>query len=180
MAELRRTGNSTAPKTVHNIYGVLKALFRDAHLADLVTASPCILTRHQLGENVDKDPTWRATTVFTRNELEMLISLARTDGARRDILELCAHTPRKSGNTIDLYTTFPWETLCAEVAKLKVQRHECGQLARLALAASAEKENPGSPDGGRGSFTSSGSGRNRTRRWKLPARALQNGREWFP
>jgi hypothetical protein len=41
-------------------------------------------------------------------------------------------TTRKSGNTIDLYTTFSWEILCAEVAKLKVQRHEHGRLARLA------------------------------------------------
>ncbi len=92
-----------------------------------------------------------------------MISLAHTDGARKDILELCTHTPRKSGNTIDLYTTFPWEALCAEVAKLQVQRHERGQLARLPLAASGEKENPGSPDGGRGSVTSSGGGGNRTR-----------------
>ncbi|WP_158502082.1 hypothetical protein [Vitiosangium sp. GDMCC 1.1324] len=82
------------------------------------------------------------------------ISLARTDGARKDILELCTHTPRKSGNTIDLYTTFRWEALCAEVAKLKVRRHERGQPARLALAASGEKENPGSPDGARGVATS--------------------------
>src|SRR5690349_16249898 len=73
-----------------------------------------------------------------------------------------AHTPRKSGNTIDLYTTFPWETLCAEVAKLKVQRQERGQLARLPLAASAEKESPSSPDGGRGLATSSGGGGNQT------------------
>lgn len=55
---------------------------------------------------------------------------------------LCTHTPRKSGNTIDLYTPFPWEALCAEMAKLQVQRHERGQLVRLPLAASAKKENP--------------------------------------
>jgi hypothetical protein len=30
-----------------------------------------------------------------------LISLARTDGARKDILELCTHTPRK-GSAIDV------------------------------------------------------------------------------
>jgi len=84
-----------------------------------------------------------------------VISLARTDGARKDILELCTHTPRKSGNTIDLYTTFPWEALCAEVAKFKVQSYERGQLARLPLAAPAEKENPGSPDGARGLATAS-------------------------
>jgi len=50
-----------------------------------------------------------------------MISLARTDGARKDILELCTHNPGK-GSTIDLYTTFPWESLCAEVAKLDVKR----------------------------------------------------------
>ncbi len=294
-----RVQGTVAPKTIHNIYGVLKALFRDAHLADLVTTSPCILTEHQLGENVDKDPAWRATAVYTRDELESLIadprippdrqvlyalqgiaalrhgeaaglrwqhydsstpvlgrlviatsydkghtktkrtrympvhptlaailaewkrkgwpemmgrtptpedlvvpmprptnrgprvehgrmrtdhhsykrlvkdlevlglrhrrghdlrrtmiSLARTDGARKDILELCTHTPRKSGSAIDLYTTFPWEALCAEVAKLKVQRHERGQLVRLPLAASAEKESPEAPDGARGLATS--------------------------
>ncbi|HZH13514.1 MAG TPA: hypothetical protein VE057_04030 [Archangium sp.] len=47
-------------------------------------------------------------------------ALARADGARKDILELCTHTPRKSGNTIGFYTTFPWAAHCAEVAKLKV------------------------------------------------------------
>ena len=35
-----------------------------------------------------------------------MISLARTDGARKDILKRCTHTPHKSSNTIDLYTTF--------------------------------------------------------------------------
>ena len=29
-----RGAGAIAPKTVHNIYGVLKALFRDANLAD--------------------------------------------------------------------------------------------------------------------------------------------------
>jgi hypothetical protein len=50
-----------------------------------------------------------------------MISLARTDGARKDILELCAHTPKK-GSAIDLYTTFPGEALCEEIAKMRVDR----------------------------------------------------------
>ena len=262
-----RLKNAVAPKTIYNIYGVVKALFRDAQLADLVSESPCILTKHQLGENVDKDPTWRPTAIYTREELETLISdarvpedrqvlygiqglgglrhgeaaglrwkhydpttpvmgrliiatsynkgrtktkrtrfvpvhptlaamlfewhqrgwpemmgrpptaedlivpmpaptnrgrriehgrmrtdhnsykrlmkdlevlalrhrrghdlrrtmisLARTDGARRDILELITHNPGKNGSAIDMYTTFPWEALCAEMAKLRVVR----------------------------------------------------------
>ncbi len=77
------------------------------------------------------------------------------DGCLEATFELTVKpAPSKSGNTIDLYTPFPWEALCAEVARRNAQRHERGQLARLPLAASAEKENPGSPAGGRGSFTS--------------------------
>ena len=260
-----RTG-SLAPKTIWNVYAVVKALFRDAMLADLVTASPCILTEQQLGPMVDADPEWRPTAVFTRDELVALISdpripvdrhvawgllglaglrhgemaglrwrhydhsqpvlgrlviatsydtgttktkrprlvpvhptlaalltewrpawvammgrepgpddlivplpkptnrgrrveagamrsdhnsykrlmgdlamlgfrhrrvhdlrrtmisLARGDGARADILEICTHNPGKSGRTIDLYTSFTWESLCAEIQKLLVVR----------------------------------------------------------
>ncbi len=53
-----------------------------------------------------------------------MISLARTDGARKDLLELCTHNPKKNGGTIDIYTEFPWEALCAEVAKFKITRRE--------------------------------------------------------
>jgi hypothetical protein len=49
-----------------------------------------------------------------------MISLARRDGALKDILELCTHTPSKR-HTIDLYTEFEWEDLCAEVAKLRFE-----------------------------------------------------------
>jgi hypothetical protein len=41
--------------------------------------------------------------------------------AHGKLTQLCKHTPRK-GSAIDLYTTFPWEALCEEVSKLKVQR----------------------------------------------------------
>jgi hypothetical protein len=46
------------------------------------------------------------------------ITLARQDGARPDLLEMCTHAPR--GNIMNLYTSMPWEALCAEVAKLQV------------------------------------------------------------
>jgi hypothetical protein len=50
-----------------------------------------------------------------------MISLARPDGAPKDILELCTDRPRK-GSAIDLYTTLPWESCREEVSRLKVQR----------------------------------------------------------
>lgn len=46
------------------------------------------------------------------------ITLARSDGARKDVLEWVTHGPR--GDIVDLYTTLPWEALCAEVAKLRI------------------------------------------------------------
>lgn len=278
LAKKLRIDGKLAPKTIYNIYSVVKALFRDAHLGDLIEVSPCILTKYQLGENVDKDPEWRATAVYTRGELEQLISdpripedrqlfyglegiaalrhgeaaglrwkhydpgmeplgrfviatsydkgrtktkrtrlmpvhatlaamldgwkrrgwpemmgreptpddlvvpmprgpktplgkmrnkndsykrlfkdletlgfrhrrghdlrrtmisLARTDGARKDLLELCTHNPKKGQSTIDVYTEFPWEALCGEVAKLKLKRREFGPARALLLLAAA-------------------------------------------
>jgi integrase len=49
-----------------------------------------------------------------------LISLARMDGARGDILELCTHNPGNSGHAIDLYTTFSCEARCTELLKLSL------------------------------------------------------------
>jgi len=276
-----RASKALAPKSIHNVYGVTSALFRDAALYGLIDSTPCILTERELGKNVDSDPEWRATAIYTRAELEQLlfdervpldrrvmyalqglaglrhgeaaglrwrhfdpstpvlgrlvvatsydtgrtktgqarhmpvhptlaailaewrlggwpamqgrppepddlvaptpapknrgprvakgsmrsdgysykrlvgdlatlglrhrrghdlrrtfITLARTDGARRDILELCTHTPER--RTIDLYTSFPWESLCAEVAKLNVHREARGQVLTLARAVGAE------------------------------------------
>ena len=47
------------------------------------------------------------------------ITLAQIDGARRDLLKVITHGPA-SGDIINLYTTFPWPALCAEVAKLAI------------------------------------------------------------
>ena len=280
-----RQANELAPKSILNVYSTVKALFRDAKIADLLTGdAPTILTKYQLGEAVDKDPEWRVTARYSRDELEILISdprlpldrrvfyalegiaglrlgeaaglrwrhydpslkplgrlliatsydkgrtktkqprrmpvhptlaailaewklsgwpammsrqptpddlivprppdhairrrtlwtpeamrdksycfkrfrddlgrlgfrhrrghdlrrtmvsLTREDGARKDILELCTHNPQKTGSSIDVYTTFPWEALCAEVAKLRVQRRGPGDIVELRAAVAA-------------------------------------------
>src|SRR5262249_38068940 len=41
------------------------------------------------------------------------ISLARSDGARKDILRWSTHAPER--DQIDFYTTFAWATLCEPV-----------------------------------------------------------------
>ena len=63
-----------------------------------------------------------------------MVSLTREDGARKDILELCTHNPQKSGSSIDVYTTFPWDALCGEVAKLRIQRRTPDNIVQLRAA----------------------------------------------
>lgn len=76
-----------APRTVRNIYSEVQAMFRDAVIADLMRKEqdPCDRTldwRH-LGRPRDKRTGWRATAVFTREELVQLISDSRIPEDRR-------------------------------------------------------------------------------------------------
>jgi hypothetical protein len=59
------------------------------------------------------------------------ISLARTDGARKDVLERVTHGNR--GDIVDMYTELPWALLCEEVARLRVTVREC-RVIELATA----------------------------------------------
>src|SRR5262249_48741370 len=81
-----------AQRTIYNIYSVISAMFRDAKLADLIDQSPCVLDERQLGPLTDKDPEWRHEAVFTRDEVETIISDARIPADRQVVyaLELLA------------------------------------------------------------------------------------------
>ena len=60
-----RNSGKLAPKSIYNVYSTLKALFRDAKIADLIVGDlPTILTKCQLGDSCDKDPEWRATARY--------------------------------------------------------------------------------------------------------------------
>ncbi len=79
----KETGKPLAPRTVHNIYSVVSAMFRDARLANLIEQSPCCLTDRQLGPLRDKDPLWRQGAVYTRDEAQIMISDSRIAADRR-------------------------------------------------------------------------------------------------
>jgi len=66
-----------APRTVRNVHSVVRALFRDAVLADVIERTPAILGKYQLGTVEDADPEWRASAIYTRAEVEMLIAAPR-------------------------------------------------------------------------------------------------------
>ncbi len=77
-----------APRTVHNIYGLTHKLFQDAVMDELIDHNPCQLDKSYLGAKRDKDPTWRAGAIFTRAELEGLISDPRIPTDRRMVYAL--------------------------------------------------------------------------------------------
>ncbi|HET6613665.1 MAG TPA: site-specific integrase [Kofleriaceae bacterium] len=82
-----RDDGKIGQRTLYNVYGVVSAMFRDAvldvDLAGAVEQSPCILDERHLGPREDKDPEWREHAVFTRAEVEMLISDERIPQDRR-------------------------------------------------------------------------------------------------
>ena len=48
------------------------------------------------------------------------ITLAREDGAERDVLRLCTHQP--PADVMELYTTFGWAKLCAQISCIRIER----------------------------------------------------------
>ena len=62
-----------APRTVLHVYGTLRSMLNDAVAEELIPASPCVL-KDELPEKKDKDRTWRRTAVFTREEVQQIIS----------------------------------------------------------------------------------------------------------
>ena len=67
------------------------------------------------------------------------ISLARTDGAIDSHLRWVTHGP--TSDMMDVYSTFTWSALCAEVAKLKIELREsrAGDIAPELLTGSLQR-----------------------------------------
>ncbi|MFN2546268.1 MAG: tyrosine-type recombinase/integrase [Myxococcales bacterium] len=72
-----------APRTVRNIYAAMQGLFRLSRLDGLRADTPCILSKAELGKIADKHREWRAGAIFTREELQTLISSDRVPRDRR-------------------------------------------------------------------------------------------------
>jgi len=72
-----------SPRSVHHVYDCLRGMMRDAQIEELIIASPCVLPPGTLPKKRDADPRWRAGAVFTRSEIEQLISDERVPVDRR-------------------------------------------------------------------------------------------------
>lgn len=77
------TGKPRAPRTLHNIHGVVRSMFKDAELAGHLEHAPASLDERQLGHKVDADPEWREEALFERTEIETMISSHKIPWDRR-------------------------------------------------------------------------------------------------
>jgi len=97
-----RTNTQIAPRTLRNIYGVIHTLFRDAAIEELIPSNPCILSSKELGPNEDKDPEWRATAVYDRDEIVKLISSDQLPADRRAMYAVLALAGLRHGEMAGL------------------------------------------------------------------------------
>lgn len=94
---IRKLRKSRAARTVHNVYAVMASMFRDAVVDEVIRATPCVLKRGDLPKKRDKDPEWRAGAVFTRAEVETIISDERIPSDRRTFYALLFMTSSRFG-----------------------------------------------------------------------------------
>jgi integrase len=85
-----RTKRSLSPRTQRHVYATLRTMFADAVADEVVIASPCTLRakRGELPKKKDANPRWRSGAVFTREEIEGLISDLRIPELRRVLYAL--------------------------------------------------------------------------------------------
>ncbi len=78
-----RENRKLAPRTVLHIFATVQRMFKSAVVDELIPTSPAIVEKGTLPKNVDKDPAWRTTAIFTRDEMVSLISDVRVPEGRR-------------------------------------------------------------------------------------------------
>jgi integrase len=122
-------GGLLAPRTVRRIYGTLHVMMHDAVADELVTVNPCVLKRYELPKKFDKDPTWRPTAVFTREEVEALISNPAVRPDRRVLYGLLFLTGVRFGEVAALH----WSDLdvtAKPLGRLLVHKSYCFRTKR--------------------------------------------------
>ncbi len=72
-----------APRTVLNIFGIARTMFRDIRRARLIDENPCEPPPPELPEKMDKDPEWRDLATYEMPEVIALVSDPRVPPERR-------------------------------------------------------------------------------------------------
>ena len=98
-----RSAEEMAPRTIRKVYGTLHTLFRDAVIDELIDHTPCVLSSKELGPNEDKDPEWRATAVYDRDEFIKLITSEALPPDRRMVYALMGLAGLRHGEMAGLH-----------------------------------------------------------------------------
>lgn len=85
--DLRKDPN-LAPKTIREIASILSTMLKSAVFEEIIPANPAVFEKGTLPKKGDKDPMWRALAIFTRDEIEQIISDDRIPEDRRVIYAL--------------------------------------------------------------------------------------------
>jgi integrase len=124
--DLRKDPN-LAPKTIREIASILSTMLKSAVFEELIPANPAVFQKGTLPKKADKDPAWRAQAIFTRDEIEQIISDERIPEDRRVIYALkffCGRHTEVLSSTWERYdaTTEPLGTLHVIETKSGVPR----------------------------------------------------------
>lgn len=122
-----RADGKLAPKTIREVASILHTMFKSALVDELVASNPIVFERGVLPKKQDKDPAWRAQAIFTRDEIEQIISDDRIPEDRRVIYALkffCGRHTEVLSSTWERYdaTTDPLGTLHVVETKSGVAR----------------------------------------------------------
>lgn len=91
-----------APRTVINIFGIMRTMFSDAIVDEKLLESPCRLKSGDLPDKVDSDSEWRALATYATAEVLALISDQRLPPERRMLHALKAMTGVRHGEAAGL------------------------------------------------------------------------------
>ena len=104
-----------APRSVRRVYGTMHKLFADLVVDEVILHTPCVLTKDQLPKNRDRDLSWRATAIFSREEAELLISSDAIPADRRILYAILFFTGVRLGEAAGLR----WSDIDDAAAPLK-------------------------------------------------------------
>src|SRR5262245_6895426 len=77
------TANKISPKTIRNVYGVLRTLFRDAVIDEIILANPCVLPKGTLPAVPQEEK-----VIYSREQLATLLSSPKIPSDRRTFYAL--------------------------------------------------------------------------------------------
>jgi integrase len=135
--ELRDAGD-LAPKTIRQITGLLHTMFKSAVIEEVIDANPVVFERGTLPKKADKDPTWRHEAIYTRGEIEAVISDVRILEDRRVLYALKSLAALRHGEAATL-TWAQYDRVASPLGSLNLGKTKSGVPRRMPVHATLAK-----------------------------------------